>query len=80
MSRNPDTEIAVGVQAAAHRALKGRECDGDVLLPDEDFRREHPSGATRRTDSRYDQQGLPFAFVNAIRLIGRIPRRRKCVR
>lgn len=40
------------------------QIDGDVLVFDEEFRREFLNGCTRRTASRYDKQGLPFTIVN----------------
>ena len=39
------------------------EIPGDVLLPDADFLNEVLAGATRRTGSRLDSEGLPFVMV-----------------
>jgi hypothetical protein len=48
----------------AHSTSSRIEVEGDTFVLDEDFRRESLNGCTPRTGQRYDQQGLPFAFVN----------------
>jgi hypothetical protein len=50
--------------SAAERKPARIEIEGDVLVPDEEFRSEYLNGATRRTANRYDSQGLPFVIVN----------------
>jgi hypothetical protein len=39
------------------------EIPGDVLITDADFLDEVMGGATRRTGSRLDSEGLPFVMV-----------------
>jgi hypothetical protein len=39
------------------------EIPGDVLIPDAEFCRVVLAGATRRTASRLEAEGLPFAMV-----------------
>jgi hypothetical protein len=57
-----------------HRELSRRrapsqiELDGDVAIPDEDFRRQYLNGATHRTGTRYDKEGLPYLYVNGIKM------------
>jgi hypothetical protein len=47
-----------------HREPAGRiEIDGDVLVPDAEFCTLVLGGATRRTASRLEAEGLPFAMV-----------------
>ena len=50
--------------AEDQREATGRiEIPGDVLIPDAEFCRVVLAGATRRTASRLEAEGLPFAMV-----------------
>ena len=50
------------------RAPSQIELDGDVAIPDEDFRRQYLNGATFRTAQKYDKQGLPYLIVNGFKM------------
>jgi hypothetical protein len=53
------------LQTSAIRPVKGKrrapsqiELDGDVAIPDEDFRQQYLNGATHRTGTKYDKEGF----------------------
>jgi hypothetical protein len=55
-------------ELGGRRALRQIQLDGDVAIPDEDFRRQYLNGATHRTATTYDKQGLPYLIVNGIKM------------
>src|SRR4051794_8581147 len=60
---NKDQLLSTDACGQPHEFPRSIEIPGDLLVPDEDFRRVVLNGASRKTGGRLDLLGLPFIFV-----------------